>query len=151
MFVMALDQTTKFLIIRSIHLNDSTTILPNYIYLTYIQNPGTAFGFMSNMELFVRIPFFVMVTGLAAFIVHIYQRFLPPERHLSRIALGLVLGGAFGNFIDRLLHGKVIDFIDLRFHGFQWYIFNVADSCITVGLLFLFIEYLLPKRDKKAL
>ncbi len=151
MLVTALDQATKFLILRSLHLNESVTLCPNLLYFTYIQNPGTAFGFMSNMELFVRIPFFVAVTALSVFIVHTYQRFLAPDRLLSRVALGLVLGGAFGNFIDRLLHGKVIDFMDVRYHEFQWYIFNVADSCITVGLIFLLLEFIFRKSGKNAL
>ncbi len=142
MLVVALDQFTKFLILQTMKLNETQSLISDFIYLTYIQNPGTAFGFMANMETFVRIPFFVAITTAACFIVYTYQRLIPQEKQFTRVALGLVLGGALGNFVDRILYGKVIDFIDMRYHDFQWYIFNVADSCITVGLIFLLIEFI---------
>ncbi len=143
--VLALDQFTKYLVILSLKLNESVAVYPSYLYLTYIQNPGTAFGFMANMKAGVRIPFFVVVTVAAGFIVYSYHRMMPEEKRLSRAALGLVWGGALGNFVDRLLYGKVIDFIDVRYHQFQWYVFNVADSCITVGLILLLWEYFFGK------
>jgi signal peptidase II len=149
MLVLALDQTTKILVLHNLTLNQSVPLYPDLLYFTYIQNPGTAFGFMANMETVVRIPFFVAVTTAAGFIVYMYQLFIPPGRYLSRIALGLVWGGALGNFIDRLLYGKVIDFIDMRYHEYQWYIFNVADSCITVGLFLLLYEFLFGNLLKK--
>ena len=148
MLVVALDQFTKFLVLQSLKLNESTPLFPDYLYLTYIQNPGTAFGFMSGMESFVRIPFFVAITIAAGFIVYAYQRLMPPERRLARVALGLVWGGALGNFVDRILYGRVIDFIDMRYHEYQWYIFNLADSCISIGLLFLFFEFMWGNRRK---
>jgi signal peptidase II len=148
LLVVALDQFTKFLILRSLSLNESVSLYPNILYLTHTQNPGTAFGLMSNMELFVRIPFFVAITTLAGFIIYFYQRFIPPERHVTRVALGLVWGGALGNFADRMMYGKVIDFIDMRYQGFQWYQFNLADTCITIGLLYLLVEFIWAGRRK---
>ena len=142
MLVVALDQFTKFLILQSLKLNESIPLYPDLVYFTYIQNPGTAFGFMSNMETFVRIPFFIAITIAAGSIVYTYQSMIPREQRLTRVALGLVLGGALGNFVDRLLYGKVIDFIDMRYHDYQWYIFNVADSCIFIGLIYLFFEFM---------
>jgi signal peptidase II len=148
LLVVALDQFTKFLILQSVRLNDSVPLYPDFLYLTYIQNPGTAFGFMSNMEGVVRIPFFIAITLAAGSIVYMYQRIMPQEKHLSRVGLGLVWGGALGNFLDRILYGKVIDFIDVRYHDYQWYIFNVADSCVTVGLLLLLFEFLQTQGQK---
>ena len=150
MLVLALDQFTKLLIVNTMEIHQSIPILPDLLYMTYIQNPGTAFGFMSNMEALVRIPFFIVATAGATFIVYVYQRMIPHERLLTRIALGLVWGGALGNLVDRLLYGKVIDFIEVRYHEIQWfpYIFNVADSCITVGLVYLLIEFLAANRQK---
>lgn len=150
MFVVALDRLSKLLIVESLHLNESQPVLPDFLYLTYIQNPGTAFGFMSNMESIVRIPFFVAVTIAVGFIVYTYQRIIPQEKRLARIALGFFWGGALGNFIDRVLYGKVIDFIDMRYHDFQWYIFNLADSCIAAGLFFLLAEFIWSSRWKAA-
>ncbi len=152
MLVVALDQFTKFLVLNTLSLNESVPVLPNLLYLTYIQNPGAAFGFMANMESLVRIPFFIVSTAAATFIVYMYQRLVPSERLLTRVALGLVWGGALGNLVDRLLYGKVIDFIEMRYHEVQWfpYIFNVADSCITVGLSYLLIEFVLSNRREPA-
>ena len=142
MLVVALDQFTKFLVLQTLQLNESTPLYPGFLFLTYIQNPGIAFGFMSGMESFVRIPFFVAITLAAGFIIYAYQRLMPPERVFTRVALGLVWGGALGNFVDRILYGRVIDFIDMRYHEYQWYTFNLADSCISIGLLFLLFEFI---------
>jgi signal peptidase II len=148
LLVAALDQFTKFLILRSLSLNESVSLCPNLLYLTHTRNSGTAFGLMADMEAFVRIPFFVAITALAGFIVYFYQRFIPPERHVTRAALGLVWGGALGNFVDRMMYGKVIDFIDMRYQGFQWYQFNLADTCITIGLLYLLCDFIWLGRRK---
>jgi signal peptidase II len=150
MLVVALDQLTKFLVLNSMALNESIPVFPNLLYLTYIQNPGTAFGFMSNMASLIRIPFFVAATAGATFVVYMYQKLIPPERRLARIALGLIWGGALGNLTDRLLYGRVIDFIEMRYHEFQWfpYIFNVADSCITLGISYLLFEFIVNSRQK---
>lgn len=142
LLVVALDQFTKFLVLRSLPLNQSVPLFPDYLYLTYIQNPGSAFGFLANMGAVVRIPFFIMATVAATLIVYMYQRMLPHDKVPTRIALGLVWGGALGNLVDRLLYGNVIDFIDMRYHEYQWYIFNVADSCITLGILYLLFEFI---------
>lgn len=125
----------------------SITVIRDYLYLTYIQNPGAAFGFMANTPAYVRIPFFVAITLGAGLIVYAYQRFVPSEKRLQRFALGLIWGGAMGNFIDRVFYRKVVDFIDVRFHQHQWfpYIFNLADSCITVGLTLMLLGYFFGK------
>jgi signal peptidase II len=150
MLVVALDQATKFLVLNRMYLNESIPLLPDFIYFTYIQNPGTAFGFLSNLEPLIRIPFFIAATLAATFIVYMYQKLLAHERILTRIALGLVWGGALGNLVDRLLYGKVVDFIEMRYYEYQWfpYIFNVADACITVGLTYLFFEFIAGHRQK---
>ena len=150
MLVLALDQTTKFAVLHELHLNESVPLFPNLVYLTYRQNPGTAFGFMADMEPVVRIPFFIAISLAAFAIVYTYQRFLPPENHLPRVGLGLVLGGALGNLLDRLLYGRVIDFIDLRWDDLQWYVFNVADTCVLMGLMILLMVYWKGQKAKAA-
>ncbi len=151
LLVLALDQVTKFLILHSLPLNQSVPLLADYVCLTYTQNPGTAFGLLSNLNPLWRIPFFVTITGAAGAIVYTYQRYIPAEKNLARIALGLIWGGAMGNFTDRLFYGKVVDFIDVGFHQYRWYVFNVADSCITVGLALLIYEFVfLQSGETKA-
>lgn len=151
MLVVALDQLTKFFVLKSLPLNQSIPVWPNFCYFTFIQNPGTAFGLMSNMDAVVRVPFFVAVTIAAACIVYSYQRVIPEDNLMSRIALGLVWGGALGNFVDRIFYGKVIDFIDLCYADYHWYIFNVADICVTVGLVYLLYGFLTKRHPKRAL
>jgi signal peptidase II len=146
LLVVVLDQVTKFLVARSFTLNQSRAVLPGWLNLTYIHNPGAAFGFMSDMEALVRIPFFVAVTVAAGFMVYAYHRLIPPEKGFARFSLGLIWGGALGNFVDRILYGKVIDFLEFKF--IQFPVFNVADSCISVGLALLVLEYLIGRFQK---
>jgi signal peptidase II len=149
MLVVALDQISKFWILKSLQLNQSIPIWPDYFYFTYIQNRGTAFGFMSDMDSIIRIPFFITITMAAALIVYSYQRVILEENVMSRIALGLIWGGALGNLVDRLVYGKVIDFIDVRYADFHWFVFNVADYFITIGLVYLFFEFVTKRKEKK--
>lgn len=146
------DQLSKFLVLHQFSMGQSIAVLPGYLYLTYIQNPGAAFGFMANTPAWVRIPFFLFITLGAGLIVYAYQRFIPKEKVLQRFALGLIWGGAMGNFVDRIIYRQVVDFIDVRFHGHQWfpYIFNVADSCITVGLTLLLFTYWQERQPQRS-
>ena len=147
--VLALDQATKFLVLQHLELNRPVPLFFDYLCLTYTQNPGTAFGFLSDLNPLWRGPFFIAITGLAGVIVYTYQRLIPAEKFFPGRA-GADLGGAMGNFTDRLFYGKVVDFIDVGFHQYRWYVFNVADSCITVGLLFLLAEFLFLSPKQKA-
>ena len=148
LLAVILDQLSKFLIVRFCKLGQPVTILKEYFYITYTQNPGAAFGFMADTSAYLRIPFFVLITLGAGLIVYAYQRYIPPERKLHRFALGLIWGGAMGNFIDRVFYRKVVDFIDVSYHQHHWYVFNIADSCITVGVVLL--AYLFLNQDREA-
>ena len=147
------DQFSKYLIVHHCRLGVPIPVLKDYLYITYTLNPGAAFGFMADTPAYVRIPFFILITVGAGLIVYAYQRFIPPEKKLQRFSLGLIWGGAMGNFIDRVFYRQVVDFIDFRYywHHLQksWYIFNVADSCITVGLTLLIANYLFGREDKR--
>ncbi len=153
------DQVSKYLVTRFCHFGEPVTVFKNILSITYILNPGAAFGFMANTQPLIRIPFFILITLTAGLAVYAYQRFLPAERKWQRLALGLIWGGAMGNFLDRIIHSQVVDFIDVErisLGPLHWgthvlgpyhfpYIFNLADSCITVGLSLLLISYLLDK------
>ena len=157
--VVLADQISKYLVLKHFHMNDSVTLIQDYLYLTYIQNPGAAFGFMAESPVTLRVPFFIAITVGAGLIVYAYQRFVPLDKKWMRAALGLIWGGAMGNFVDRVIHGKVVDFIDVThihflpiinigsFHlgpNFPW-IFNLADSCITVGIVLLLFSHFFEK------
>jgi signal peptidase II len=140
--VVALDQFTKFMVLHSLQLNESVPLWPDILYLSYIQNSGAGFGLLANLGSTVRIPFFIAITLAASFMIYTYQRLIPHEKQMTRIALGLVWGGALGNLTDRLLYGQVIDFIDVRYNDYPWYVFNFADACVTAGVLFLLFEFI---------
>lgn len=147
--IVLLDQLSKFLVVHFCHKGQSVVVLKNILSLTYIDNPGAAFGFMANTQAWIRIPFFVLITIGAGLIVYSYQRLIPREKIWQRFSLGLIWGGAMGNFVDRVVYRQVVDFIDVEKIAFWHYhfpfIFNVADSCITVGLTLLISIYLFDK------
>jgi len=147
--IVLLDQLSKYLVVHFCHKGQSVVVLKNFLSLTYIDNPGAAFGFMANTQAWIRIPFFVLITIGAGLIVYSYQRLIPLEKVWQRFSLGLIWGGAMGNFVDRVVYRQVVDFIDVEKIAFWHYhfpfIFNVADSCITVGLTLLISIYLFDK------
>ena len=145
--VFLLDQLTKFLVLHFMRLGQSIPLFRDTIELTYVQNPGAAFGFLASASAFWRVPFFILVTIFATVLVYAYQRFMPPERKLVRWALGLIWGGAMGNFTDRLWNGRVIDFIDVGVRQYRWPVFNLADSCICIGLGLLILDHFLKNKS----
>ncbi|HVM32955.1 MAG TPA: signal peptidase II [bacterium] len=150
LLVLALDQATKFLVLHSLTLNVPVPLVFDFICLTYTQNPGTAFGLLGNLNPVWRGPFFISITAVAGIIVYAYQRLIPEGKILSRVALGLIWGGAMGNFADRLFYGKVVDFIDMGYQQYRWYVFNLADTCISLGILLLIYEFLFLEPKPKA-
>ena len=112
----------------------------------YKEKPGAAFSFLAGASERVRVPFFHLISLAAViFIIAYYRKLMDSQRYLQ-IALALVLGGAVGNAIDRILHGYVIDFIDWHAGSAYWPTFNIADSGITVGLAMLLLERLFIKK-----
>ncbi|HTA76041.1 MAG TPA: signal peptidase II [bacterium] len=150
--VVLIDQLSKYFIAHYCHMGQSIVVLKNILSITYIDNPGAAFGFMASTQPWIRIPFFIFITFGAGLIVFAYQRLIPPEKFWQRFSLGLIWGGAMGNFIDRVFYRQVVDFIDVEkisFGNYHFpYIFNLADSAITVGLTVLIAISLFDKSVK---
>ncbi|MFP2959586.1 signal peptidase II [Myxococcus sp. 1LA] len=119
--------------------------IEDYWHFRYVENPGAAWGIFGGMPEGVRRAFFLVVSLVAmGFIVTMYRR-TPVEQRLSRLSLALVTGGALGNFMDRLLRGYVIDFIDWHWRnqpGMRWPTFNVADVAISVGVVLMLLDSL---------
>jgi signal peptidase II len=118
-------------------LFESLPLLPG-IALTYVRNKGAAFSLLANASESLRRPFFMLVIVAAAIAILYYLRQTPLRDRLTRLALGLVAGGAIGNALDRVRYGEVVDFVEVGVRSvYVWPIFNVADSavCIGVGLL----------------
>ncbi len=114
-------------------LHVSYGILGDVIQLTYIRNPGAAFGIMLGGRWF-----YLVLSSIACIVMIYYLTKLPPEEHTGRYAMMAILGGAFGNLIDRIFYGEVTDFIDIGFGFYRWPVFNVADTAITIGFILLF-------------
>jgi len=128
----------------------------NPLYLSfsfnYVRNQGAAWGFLSDVDSSIRVPFFYAMTLFAAVVIGLYFRSTPATHRLARFALALVLSGAVGNFIDRIQHGFVIDWIDVRWAVPGWRYnfpnFNIADAAITVGMAFLIFDMLVLERRR---
>jgi signal peptidase II len=132
--IVLIDRLTKNFFSGFLDLNESISVIPNILRFTLVHNTGIAFGFFKDCGVvFIIIP--VILSGLLVYNVYYYRN----SPNLSRIyilAFSLILGGAIGNLIDRILLGYVIDFIDFRI----WPVFNVADSAITIGAAIILIR-----------
>ena len=146
--VVLLDQLSKYYIQRAFRPGQVVSIIPHFFNLTFVLNPGAAFGFLAGASADFRNPFFIAVSLLAvAFIV--YHR----SRHnrmgiFPSLGLSLILGGALGNLVDRLRLGMVVDFLDFYYGDYHWPAFNVADSAITVGVALMILELIAERRRR---
>jgi signal peptidase II len=133
--ILVLDQLTKMIVDRTMSLHQSIPIIDGLFNLTYVRNTGAAFGIFAGSHEAFRLPFLILVSVLAlGFVVVMLKRLRDEETGLIT-ALSLIIGGAIGNLIDRVLYGEVIDFLDFYWSNYHWPAFNVADSCITIGVL----------------
>jgi len=135
--LFCLDQLTKSIVASSIRINSSVRVIPGFFNITHIQNKGAIFGFFSQAEN-PAVHILLAIASVAAFGFVIYY-FLntPLSEKLLKFSLTLILTGALGNLSDRIIRGYVIDFLDFYIKGSHWPNFNLADSCITVGAIFL--------------
>ncbi len=142
--VVALDQWLKHWIVGDYRLADGQTLaLWGPLHFTLVRNPGVAYGLLRSHAQWSRWALSVFELAVAgALVVWAWRN----GRSFLALAIGLVLGGAVGNLIDRVIHGAVVDFIDLQGLHFPW-IFNVADSAITVGIALLIAESLFAPRE----
>ncbi len=148
--IVGLDQITKVYIANTMMLHESIPIIPGYFSLTYIRNPGAAFGILGTMSSGFRLVFFFFTSIFAiGLLITIFMR-LDPGDWWGQITIASIFGGAIGNFIDRLQYGEVIDFLDFYIKGYHWPAFNVADSAITVGVVSLLIIFALEKRNPQV-
>jgi signal peptidase II len=156
-----LDQVTK--VLARIYLQPvySIPILGDFFRLTYVENPGIAFGLRINNKVFFT------VLSIIAVIVIFYYLFLLKEHPLLRFSFALILGGAFGNLIDRFLFGRVVDFFDfeffnihipefsilfIQFNGYQmnrWPVFNIADIAVTIGMVLIIYNAIFDRQHQK--
>lgn len=132
------DQLSKFAILDSLQYGQRLALIPGWFDLTLVYNTGAAFSFLASAGGWQRWFFVGIGIGATLFILWMLARH--PGQRLFAFALSLIMGGAVGNVIDRLLHGKVVDFLLVYRDPWYWPAFNVADSAITVGAVFLIID-----------
>jgi signal peptidase II len=145
--VIVLDQLTKLYIMQTMRLHESIPIIPNVFSLTYIRNPGAAFGLLAGSSNAFRTVFFGLTSVFALGLLGTILFRMPERDWVGRMSVAGILGGAIGNLIDRLRYGEVIDFLDVYVDTYHWPAFNVADSAITVGVIFLIVHFAFEKKD----
>ena len=145
--VLLLDQATKWYIRHATSLYQSITVVDSLFYITHVRNSGGAFGLFAGANTALRLPFFLVVSTGAVALLLFFVRRVEPAQHFLLFALGSILGGALGNFVDRMISGGVTDFLDFHWRGYYWPAFNVADSCITIGTVILLLHSLLVREQ----
>lgn len=146
--VLAADQYTKWLVRQHIDVHDKIIVIGGFFNLTHVQNPGAAFGLFRDLIPGIRTPLF-LTTSIVAFIILFYL-YRKTETHdwKTRVILALIASGALGNITDRILFGTVTDFLQVYYKQYYWPSFNVADSCITVGVILLILRLLFVREEE---
>lgn len=140
------DQVTKAILVRTLPLYDSLPVIPGFLNFTHVRNTGAAFGLFNAVDFPYKPAVITLVALLALVAIAVYAERFGADTRLSRVGLGLVLGGAVGNLIDRARLGYVVDFVDAYWRGWHFWAFNVADAAITVGAAALILDMLLTAR-----
>lgn len=142
--VIMVDLILKFIVSAKLVENDIIKVIPNFFSIYYLKNTGAAFSILQDSTVFLVI--------LSALILLVLNNYIDKEKDLNRISeisLGMVIGGIFGNMIDRIINHSVTDFISFRIFNYNFPVFNIADIGITVGVFLLLISVLKDCRKEK--
>ncbi|MBI2956024.1 MAG: signal peptidase II [Acidobacteria bacterium] len=137
--VLILDQATKWLVAERLALGEIRRVIPSLFNLTRVENRGAAFGFLADSSS-SAVNLFLIAFSLAALLLVLFLLWRGPTSAWAGCGLGLILGGAAGNLLDRLRAGTVVDFLDFYWGAYHWPAFNLADSAIVLGAGALLIE-----------
>ena len=132
-FVIA-DQVSKLIVINTLSKTKSVEVIKSFFYLTYTNNNGAAFSILTGKRILL-----IIVTLIVIGILVYYIRKTEIKENINKIALSLVIGGSIGNLIDRIVRGAVVDFLDFKIFGYNYPIFNLADTFIVLGVFLLLI------------
>lgn len=136
---LVVDQLTKFLVVKYMTIGQSISVIDNFLYITSHRNEGAAWGILQG-----KMIFFYVVTLIVVGVVIVWiSRLDIKKEKLLVIALSLILGGALGNFIDRVMYQHVVDFINTYIFGYDFPIFNIADSALCIGVFLMAIDAIL--------
>ncbi len=147
--VVALDRGTKWLVAQKINLHDSIPIIPSFFSLTHVENRGAAFGLFDDSPTQLKITVLILFSMVALVFVTVLLWKNSHAMSITGMGLALVMGGAIGNLWDRLVAGKVVDFLLFYVGSYHWPAFNVADSAIVCGAILLVSEIVFAKNPKQ--
>lgn len=148
-FIIAIDQLIKIYVHTHFQLGESLPVVPGFFNITYVRNPGAAFGFLAESHPSFRELFFLSMPPVALVIILMILRGVPDSDKIQTIALCSVFGGAIGNYIDRIRFRYVIDFLDFHIkEKYTWPAFNIADMAIVCGVIVLLLLMFLESRQK---
>ena len=153
LFAVFVDQVSKYFIIEYFNIypelliNDFLYEINQYISIVIVWNKGFAFGLFQNNIFSVNI-IYIFLIGSVILVLIIYANKLNQKYYF--LIFGLIIGGALGNLIDRILYGAVVDFIDLHYMNLHWYVFNIADICISIGCILLVLAEITKKPIDKS-
>jgi len=142
--VLLFDQIIKLIINHALEINQIINIIYVFFSIVYVKNTGAAFSILENNT--------VLLVILSVIVIIILDRYIKKEKDFSKmdiLSLGLILGGIFGNLIDRIIHHGVIDYLSFNFFNYSFPIFNLADMAITGGVLVLLLSMILKKKERR--
>ncbi|MEH7177250.1 signal peptidase II [Neobacillus vireti] len=143
-FIILLDQATKWLIVTKMYLGESIPIIEDFLYITSHRNRGAAWGILQG-----QMWFFYVITAIVIIAIVYYIQKEAKGKWLLGVSLAFMLGGAIGNFIDRLFRKEVVDFIHTYIFNYNFPVFNIADSALVIGVVLLMIQMLRDERETK--
>jgi signal peptidase II len=147
--LFAMDRGTKALVVRRLPLYESVPVLDGIFHLTHVANTGALFGLLAGLPSPARELVFITVPILAITLILAFQFRSREGDLLVQAGLSLILGGALGNLYDRVRYGHVVDFLDFSVSGHHWPAFNIADSCICLGVFTLVLD--LYRREHRSI
>ena len=143
--MLILDQATKWIIATRLTIGEEISVIGNFFLITSHRNRGAAFGILQEQRWF-----FIIITIVVVCAIVWYMRYMRKTGSVALLTgLGMILGGAIGNFWDRALHGEVVDFLLFNFGSYSFPIFNIADSGIVIGVILVLIDSLFLSKEKE--
>ena len=140
------DQITKGMVRSTMSLYESIPVITDFFHITYVTNDGMAFGLNFPFGIYVFSGVSILFTGFLFW----YLWTIQDHGLIIRTGIALILAGAIGNLIDRVFLGAVVDFLDFMVGDYHWYVFNIADSCVSVGMGFVLYDSLILERKRLA-
>ena len=142
MLIVIIDQLTKAMVRAMLPLHDSVTVVPGLVDFTHVRNTGAAFGILNYADFPFKTVVIAMIATAALVGVGVYAASLAHHQLVARVGLTLIIGGAAGNLLDRIVVGSVVDFVDVYWKSHHFWAFNVADSAISIGVAIMILDML---------